>query len=153
MSVNEQIPDYDLDEMVVVTASEQQRALANPLRSTLLELLFERAARRSRFVLWEVWTTISLPKSAYCPRPLVRAPYATLPSMTVLVKGDSVAATTAFPVQVLGNFPIPRCCHALDAALGFLDDERELSAPVTEPGSFQTAADHGCGRSESLRPA
>ncbi|NES29696.1 helix-turn-helix domain-containing protein [Micromonospora terminaliae] len=44
MSVNQQIPDYDLDEMLVVTAPEQLRALADPLRSTLLELLLERAA-------------------------------------------------------------------------------------------------------------
>ena len=43
MSVDEQIPDYDLDEMVVVTAPEQLRALADPLRTTLLELLLERA--------------------------------------------------------------------------------------------------------------
>lgn len=44
MPVNERIPDYDLDEMVVVTAPEQLRALADPLRRTLLELLHERAA-------------------------------------------------------------------------------------------------------------
>ena len=44
MSVNEQIPDYDLDEMVVVTAPEQLRALADPLRASLLELVLERAA-------------------------------------------------------------------------------------------------------------
>jgi DNA-binding transcriptional ArsR family regulator len=44
MSVNEQIPDYDLDETCVVTAPEQLRALADPLRGTLLELLLERAA-------------------------------------------------------------------------------------------------------------
>jgi DNA-binding transcriptional ArsR family regulator len=44
MTVNEQIPDYDLDEMIVVTAPEQLRALADPLRATLLELLLERAA-------------------------------------------------------------------------------------------------------------
>ena len=44
MSVNEQIPDYDLDEQVVVTAPEQLRALADPLRGTLLELVLERAA-------------------------------------------------------------------------------------------------------------
>ncbi|WP_433284078.1 ArsR/SmtB family transcription factor [Micromonospora sp. CA-244673] len=44
MSVNQQIPDYDLDELLVVTAPEQLRALADPLRSTLLELLLERAA-------------------------------------------------------------------------------------------------------------
>lgn len=44
MSVNEQIPDYDLDDLLVVTAPEQLRALADPLRGTLLELLLERAA-------------------------------------------------------------------------------------------------------------
>jgi DNA-binding transcriptional ArsR family regulator len=44
MSGNEQIPDYDLDEMIVVTAPEQLRALAEPLRATLLELVLERAA-------------------------------------------------------------------------------------------------------------
>ncbi|MDO3683871.1 helix-turn-helix domain-containing protein [Micromonospora sp. C28ISP2-4] len=44
MSVNERIPDYDLDDLLVVTAPEQLRALADPLRGTLLELLLERAA-------------------------------------------------------------------------------------------------------------
>jgi DNA-binding transcriptional ArsR family regulator len=44
MSVNKQVPDYDLDEMVVVTAPEQLRALADPLRTALLDLLHERAA-------------------------------------------------------------------------------------------------------------
>jgi DNA-binding transcriptional ArsR family regulator len=43
MPVN-QIPDYDLEEMLVVTAPEQLRALADPLRTTLLELVLERAA-------------------------------------------------------------------------------------------------------------
>ncbi|MBQ1043968.1 MULTISPECIES: winged helix-turn-helix domain-containing protein [unclassified Micromonospora] len=44
MSVNQRFPDYDLDDLLVVTAPEQLRALADPLRSTLLELLLERAA-------------------------------------------------------------------------------------------------------------
>jgi DNA-binding transcriptional ArsR family regulator len=44
MPVNNQIPDYDLDEMLVVTAPGQLRALADPLRTTLLELVLERAA-------------------------------------------------------------------------------------------------------------
>jgi hypothetical protein len=43
MPVN-QIPDYDLDEMLVVTGSSQLRALADRLRATLLELVLERAA-------------------------------------------------------------------------------------------------------------
>jgi len=58
MSVNERIPDYDLDEMVVVTAPEQLRALANPLRSNLLELLLERAA-----TVTEMARAVDRPKS------------------------------------------------------------------------------------------
>src|SRR5215207_7527729 len=46
MSVNPapQIPDYDLDEMVVITAPVQLRAVADALRGSLLELVLERAA-------------------------------------------------------------------------------------------------------------
>lgn len=44
MSVNTEVPDYELEEMVVVTAPDQLRALSDPLRRTLLELLLERAA-------------------------------------------------------------------------------------------------------------
>ncbi len=50
MSVN-QVPDYDLDEMIVVTAPEQLRALADELRGTLLELVLERAATVSEMAL------------------------------------------------------------------------------------------------------
>ncbi len=58
MPVNEQIPDYDLDEMAVVTAPEQLRALADPLRTTLLELLLERAA-----TVTEMAQAVDRPKS------------------------------------------------------------------------------------------
>src|SRR5215471_15401966 len=58
MSVNGQIPDYDLEQMVVVTAPEQLRALADPLRATLLELLLERAA-----TVTEMAQAVDRPKS------------------------------------------------------------------------------------------
>ncbi len=58
MPVNGQIPDYDLDEVVVVTGPEQLRALADPLRSTLLELLLERAA-----TVTEMARAVDRPKS------------------------------------------------------------------------------------------
>ena len=53
MSVNApgQIPDYDLDEMIVVSAPEQLRALADDLRGTLLELVLERAATVTELAL------------------------------------------------------------------------------------------------------
>jgi DNA-binding transcriptional ArsR family regulator len=58
MSVNEQIPDYELDDMLVVTAPEQLRALADPLHATLLELLLERAA-----TVTEMARAVDRPKS------------------------------------------------------------------------------------------
>jgi DNA-binding transcriptional ArsR family regulator len=58
MSSVQQIPDYDLDDMVVVTAPAQLRALAEPLRATLLELLLERAATVS-----EMARAVRRPKS------------------------------------------------------------------------------------------
>jgi DNA-binding transcriptional ArsR family regulator len=71
MSVNTQrIPDYDLDELVVVTAPAQLRALADPLRGTLLDLLHERAATVS-----ELAHAVGRPKStvAYHVNLLVEA--------------------------------------------------------------------------------
>ena len=70
MPVNEQIPDYDLDEMLIVTAPEQLRALADPLRATLLELLLERAATVTEMAL-----AVNRPKStiAYHVNLLVNA--------------------------------------------------------------------------------
>src|SRR5215467_11913496 len=58
MSVNEQVPDYDLDETVVVSAAGQLRALADPLRRTLLDLLLERAA-----TVTEMAQAVGRPKS------------------------------------------------------------------------------------------
>jgi len=58
MTVNERIPDYDLEDMVVVTAPGQLRALADPLRATLLELLLERAA-----TVTEMAQAVDRPKS------------------------------------------------------------------------------------------
>jgi DNA-binding transcriptional ArsR family regulator len=59
MSVNQQIPDYELEDLLVVTAPEQLRALADPLRGTLLELLLERAA-----TVTELAKAVDRPKSS-----------------------------------------------------------------------------------------
>src|SRR6478672_5348505 len=58
MSSNAQIPDYDLEEMIVVTAPAQLRALADPLRGTLLGLLLERSA-----TVGEMAKAVQRPKS------------------------------------------------------------------------------------------
>jgi DNA-binding transcriptional ArsR family regulator len=49
LSVNTRIPDYDLDDLLVVTAPDQLRALADPLHAVLLEFVLERAATVSEF--------------------------------------------------------------------------------------------------------
>lgn len=51
MSVNRSFPDYDLDDLLVVTDPAQLRAMADPFRSILLELLLERAASVSEMAL------------------------------------------------------------------------------------------------------
>jgi DNA-binding transcriptional ArsR family regulator len=58
VSVNQRIPDYDLDDLLVVTAPEQLRALADHLRGTLLELVLERAA-----TVTEMAQAVDRPKS------------------------------------------------------------------------------------------
>ena len=52
------IPDYDLDDMVVVTAPVQLRALSDDLRGNLLELVLERAA-----TVTELAQAVGRPKS------------------------------------------------------------------------------------------
>jgi DNA-binding transcriptional ArsR family regulator len=72
MSVNPapQVPDYDLDEMVVITAPVQLRAVADALRGALLELVLERAA-----TVTELAQAVGRPKStvAYHVNQLVDA--------------------------------------------------------------------------------
>lgn len=54
----ESIPDYELADQIVVTAPKQLRALADPLRATILELLLERAA-----TVAELAAAVGRPKS------------------------------------------------------------------------------------------
>ncbi len=44
MSSNDRIPDYDLEDLRVVSSPQELRAMADPLRSTILDLVLERAA-------------------------------------------------------------------------------------------------------------
>jgi DNA-binding transcriptional ArsR family regulator len=44
MSIDSRIPDYELADRLVVTTPAQLRAMADPLRATILDLLLERAA-------------------------------------------------------------------------------------------------------------
>ncbi|MBB2987613.1 ArsR/SmtB family transcription factor [Terracoccus luteus] len=56
MSIN--TPDYEIAETVMVASPEQLRAIADPLRSTLLDLVLERAA-----TVAELATAVGRPKS------------------------------------------------------------------------------------------
>jgi DNA-binding transcriptional ArsR family regulator len=70
MSINRAIPDYELIDRVVVTAPAHVRAIADPLRATILDLLQERAA-----TVTELATAVHRPKStiAYHVNVLVEA--------------------------------------------------------------------------------
>jgi DNA-binding transcriptional ArsR family regulator len=59
MSINSSsIPDYELADRLVVTTPPQLRAIADPLRSTILDLLLERAA-----TVAELAAAVQRPKS------------------------------------------------------------------------------------------
>jgi DNA-binding transcriptional ArsR family regulator len=58
MSINSQVPDYDLADDVEVSTPTRLRAMADPLRSTLLDLLLERAA-----TVTELAAAVARPKS------------------------------------------------------------------------------------------
>jgi DNA-binding transcriptional ArsR family regulator len=70
MSINSAFPDYRLEERIVVTAPAQLRAMAEPLRSTILDLVLERAA-----TVGELAAAVGRPKStvAYHVKVLVDA--------------------------------------------------------------------------------
>ncbi|MEQ4210494.1 winged helix-turn-helix domain-containing protein [Actinopolymorpha sp. B9G3] len=44
MSTNQQVPDYELDDAHTVTSDQELKAMFDPFRSVLLQLLLERAA-------------------------------------------------------------------------------------------------------------
>ena len=58
MSSNTRIPDYDLEDLRVVSAPGELRAMADPLRRTILELVLERAA-----TVGELAAAVDRPKS------------------------------------------------------------------------------------------
>jgi DNA-binding transcriptional ArsR family regulator len=57
MSSNTRIPDYDLPDTVEVSTPTQLRAIADPLRATILDLVLERAA-----TVAELATAVGRPK-------------------------------------------------------------------------------------------
>ena len=57
MSSN-RVPDYDLEDVRVVSSRQELRAMADPLRSSILDLVLERAA-----TVAELATAVSRPKS------------------------------------------------------------------------------------------
>src|SRR5256886_3004906 len=58
MSSKSTLPDYELQDEIVITAPAQLRAIADPLRDTILDLLLERAA-----TVTELAAAVKRPKS------------------------------------------------------------------------------------------
>src|SRR5262245_61705104 len=59
MSISQQFPDYELDEVRRVSSPQAIKAMFHPLRGTLLELLLERAA-----TVQELAAAVERPKSS-----------------------------------------------------------------------------------------
>jgi DNA-binding transcriptional ArsR family regulator len=59
MSTDSPIPDYELADQAIITAPAQLRAIADPLRDTILDLLLERAA-----TVAELAAAVKRPKSS-----------------------------------------------------------------------------------------
>lgn len=70
MSTGQQVPDYELDDVRIVTSNRELKAMFDPFRSTLLQLLLERAAS-----VQELATAVQRPKGtvAYHVRMLTDA--------------------------------------------------------------------------------
>lgn len=58
MTINPPVPDYDLEDTVELTTAAQVRAISDPLRTTILGLLHERAA-----TVTELAAAVKRPKS------------------------------------------------------------------------------------------
>jgi DNA-binding transcriptional ArsR family regulator len=58
MSSNTRVPDYDVEDLRIVSSPQELRAMADPLRGTLLDLVLERAATVS-----ELAAAVGRPKS------------------------------------------------------------------------------------------
>ncbi|MEV5965916.1 helix-turn-helix domain-containing protein [Kribbella sp. NPDC051952] len=58
MSINSSVPDYDLEDTIELTTVEQVRAISDPLRTTIIGLLHERAA-----TVTELAAAVKRPKS------------------------------------------------------------------------------------------
>src|ERR1700689_1169023 len=58
MSSIDQVPDYDLEDIAIVSSPQELRAMADPLRTTILDLLLERAA-----TVGELAAAVGRPKS------------------------------------------------------------------------------------------
>jgi DNA-binding transcriptional ArsR family regulator len=58
MSSNDRAPDYDLEDLRIVSSPQELRAMAGPLRNTILDLVLERAA-----TVGELAAAVARPKS------------------------------------------------------------------------------------------
>ena len=58
MSISQPVPDYELDDVRIVTSTQELKAMFDAFRGTLLELLLERAAS-----VQELASAVKRPKS------------------------------------------------------------------------------------------
>src|ERR1700755_2265385 len=108
-----QIPDYDLDEMVVITAPGQLRALADPLRGTLLDVLLERAA-----TVTEMAQAVGRPKSTIAYH------------VNLLVDVGLLRVVRTRRVTALGGRDYGRVAHTLYTGLLTRPEDKQVVAAI-----------------------
>ena len=121
-------PDYDLPDRVVVTAPAELRALADPVRSTILDLVLERAA-----TVTELATALGRPKSTVAHH------------VGVLVKAGMLKVVRTRRVRAIEERYYGRT--AREFAVGVLN----LSGPPTWDNELGVAAAESAGAHDADR--
>lgn len=122
MSVNTQVPDYDLVDMVVVTEPAQLRALADKLRTTLLDLVLERAATVGEFA-----AAVGRPKSTVAHH------------VKVLVDAGLLRVVRTRRVRAIDERYYGRVARTI--YIGVVDQPSDAEAPVCINGLSVAAAE------------
>lgn len=124
-------PDYDLEETIELTTTEQVRAISDPLRNTILSLLHERAA-----TVGELAAAVERPKSTVAHH------------VSVLTKADLLRVVRTRKVRAIDERYYGRTARMFYVGLG----HQKAGGPLPPDfNDFETAAKesapaHGLGQ-------
>jgi DNA-binding transcriptional ArsR family regulator len=143
MSSNHQLPDYELDDLRVVSSAKELKALADPLRETILDLLLERAA-----TVGELASAVGRPKSTVAHHVGVLADA----GMLKIVRTRRVRAMTerfyGRTARVFYAGPVPQTPPIIG---NYLAEAAAESAPAHEADDLRAIMRHARIPRESVR--